>query len=72
MNKERRKRLIKALDEIDKVAHEVEAIRDEEVVAYYNLSKGLQNSETGLKILDTAVILADLYDLLDTEKFRPL
>lgn len=72
MNKERRKRLIKVLDKIDKIALEIENIRDEEVVAYHNLSTGLQDSELGIKIMDTTIILDDLYYALGTEKYRCL
>jgi len=70
MNKERRKRLEKAVKSIELAKDEVIALSEEEHEAYDNMPEGLQDSERGEAISENVDDLesaaGDLEDIIDT------
>ena len=61
MNKERRKRISKYLEELEFIQSEVQSIKDEEQDAYDNLPESIQLSDRGCQIEAYADALDEAY-----------
>lgn len=65
MNKDRRKRIAKALDLISQAKDILEEVRDEEQDCYDNLPEGLQNAERGEQMQDNIDNLEEFISYLE-------
>lgn len=69
MNKQRRSRLQKVIDQLENLKLEVASICEEEQEAYDNMPEGLQEAERGQQIYDNISNLedreSDFDDLID-------
>lgn len=59
MNKQRRNRLQKVIDQLEELKEEVLAICEEEQEAYDNMPEGLQDAERGQQIYENISNLED-------------
>lgn len=68
MNKERRNRLQKVIDQLEELKEEVASICEEEQEAYDNMPDSLQDGDRGQQIYDNISTLEDqesnIYDLI--------
>ena len=59
MNKQRRNRLQKVIDQLEELKQEVSSICEEEQEAYDNMPEGLQDAERGQQIYENISNLED-------------
>ena len=68
MNKARRKRLEEAMETLQTLIEEIDAIREEEQDAYDNMPESLQESERGERMYTIASTLEDVGYSLESAK----
>ncbi|MHB8209174.1 hypothetical protein [Mucilaginibacter sp.] len=68
MNKAQRKRLEKAIEQLDLVLEIINEIKDEEQDKYDNLPEGLQQTEANLKIEQYASDLEGIQETLEESR----
>lgn len=70
MNKERRLRLSKAIDELQNALNQLETIQEEESEAFDNMPEGLQSSSKGSQIEENIDVLeaaaSNIEDVIDS------
>lgn len=72
MNKDRRKRIARAIDLINEAWEILEEVKDEEEEAYNNMPEGLQSSERGERMEQYIEILEEAVDNLDTTSLEEI
>lgn len=65
MNKSRRSRLDKILEQIDDLLYDINSIRDEEEEAYENLPESIQDSDRGQAMYDAIDNLEEAINSLE-------